>query len=81
MVKVLRYVPLYTSASTITNPLFTNKVDGAIFSLHCTSSGGETILSFTSSISHTGSFQQYGLAYTSSMPFAFNSRNKWSPYY
>jgi len=68
--RVLRYVPLYTSASTITNPLLTNKVDGAIFSLHCTSSGGGTILNFTSSITHTGSFQQYGLAYTSSMPFA-----------
>jgi hypothetical protein len=68
--KVLRYVPLYTSASTIANPAFTNKVDGAIFSLYCTASDGGQILSFTSSISHTGSFQQYGLAYSSSMPFA-----------
>jgi hypothetical protein len=68
--RVLRYVPLYTSASTIANPTFTNKVDGAIFSLYCTASDGGQILSFTSSISHTGSFQQYGLAYSSSMPFA-----------
>jgi len=68
--RVLRYVPLYTSASTIANPAFTNKVDGAIFSLYCTASDGGQILSFTSSISHTGSFQQYGLAYSSSMPFA-----------
>jgi len=68
--KVLRYVPLYTSASTIINPLSTNRVDGAIFSLYCTASDGGQILSFTSSLSNTGSFQQYGLAYTSSMPFA-----------
>ena len=68
--RVLRYVPLYTSASTIANPTFTNKVDGAIFSLYCTASDGSTILSFTSSLTNTGSFEQYGLAYTSSMPFA-----------
>ena len=68
--RVLRYVPLYTSASTIANPTFTNRVDGAIFSLYCTASDGGTILSFTSSLTSTGSFEQYGLAYTSSMPFA-----------
>ena len=62
--RVLRYVPIYTSASIATNPSLTNKVDGAIFSLYCTSSTGQTIIDFTSS------FQQLGLSYTSSMPFA-----------
>jgi len=62
--RVLRYVPLYTSASIVANPSLVNKVDGAIFSLYCTSSTGATIIGFTSS------FQQVGLTYTSSMPFA-----------
>ena len=62
--RVLRYVPIYTSASIAANPSLTNKVDGAIFSLYCTSSNGATIIDFTSS------FQQLGLSYTSSMPFA-----------
>jgi hypothetical protein len=62
--RVLRYVPLYTSASTATNPSLVNKVDAAMFSLACTSSTGATIINFTSS------FQQLGLTYTSSMPFA-----------
>jgi len=62
--RVLRYVPLYTSASTAANPTKINNSDAAIFSLYCTASGGATIINFTSS------FQQLGLAYTSSMPFA-----------
>jgi len=62
--RVLRYVPLYTSASTIANPTKINNSDAAIFSLYCTASGGSQIINFTSS------FQQLGLAYTSSMPFA-----------
>jgi hypothetical protein len=62
--RVLRYVPLYTSASTAANITKINNSDAAIFSLYCTASGGATIISFTSS------FQQVGLAYTSSMPFA-----------
>lgn len=62
--RVLRYVPLYTSASIVANPSLVNKVDGAIFSLYCTSSTGAQIINFTSS------FQQVGLTYTSSMPFA-----------
>jgi hypothetical protein len=62
--RVLRYVPIYTSASIAANPTLINKVDGAIFSLYCTSSTGQTIIDFTSS------FQQLGLSYTSSMPFA-----------
>jgi hypothetical protein len=62
--RVLRYVPIYTSASIVANPSLTNKVDAAIFSLYCTSSTGATIIDFTSS------FQQLGLTYTSSMPFA-----------
>jgi hypothetical protein len=62
--RVMRYVPIYTSASIVANPTLVNKVDGAIFSLYCTSSTGATIINFTSS------FQQVGLSYTSSMPFA-----------
>jgi hypothetical protein len=62
--RVMRYVPIYTSASIVANPSLVNKVDGAIFSLYCTSSTGATIINFTSS------FQQVGLSYTSSMPFA-----------
>jgi hypothetical protein len=62
--RVMRYVPMYTSASIVANPSLINKVDGAIFSLYCTSSTGATIIDFTSS------FQQVGLTYTSSMPFA-----------
>jgi hypothetical protein len=62
--RVLRYVPLYTSASTAANPTKINNSDAAIFSLYCTASGGATIINFTSS------FQQLGLTYTSSMPFA-----------
>jgi hypothetical protein len=62
--RVMRYVPIYSSASIVANPSLTNKVDAAIFSLYCTSSTGATIIDFTSS------FQQLGLTYTSSMPFA-----------
>jgi hypothetical protein len=62
--RVLRYVPLYTSASTMANNALVNNSDAAIFSLYCTASGGATIINFTSS------FQQVGLSYTSSMPFA-----------
>lgn len=65
--RVLRYVPLYTSASTATNNALINNSDAAIFSLYCTASGGATIIDFTSS------FQQVGLVYTSSMPFASTS--------
>ena len=62
--RVMRYVPIYTSASIVANPSLANKVDAAMFSLYCTSSTGATIIDFTSS------FQQVGLTYTSSMPFA-----------
>lgn len=62
--RVLRYVPLYTSASTAANNTLVNNSDAAMFSLYCTASGGATIIDFTSS------FQQLGLSYTSSMPFA-----------
>jgi len=62
--RVLRYVPLYTSASIASNPSLTNKVDAAMFSLYCSSSTAAQIINFTSS------FQQIGLSYTSSMPFA-----------
>ena len=62
--RVLRYVPIYTSSSIVANPTLANKVDAAIFSLACTSSNGATIIDFTSS------FQQLGLNYTASMPFA-----------
>ena len=62
--RVLRYVPIYTSASIVANPSLTNKVDAAIFSLYCTSSTGATIINFTSS------FQQVGLSNTLAMPFA-----------
>jgi hypothetical protein len=61
--RVVRYVPMWTSASTAVNSSLTNRVDGAILSLYCTSSTGP-IIDFTSS------FQQQGLTYTSSMPFA-----------
>ena len=63
--RVLRYVPIYTSSSISSNPSLVNKVDAAMFSLYCTSSiGGLQVIDFTSS------FQQLGLTYTSSMPFA-----------
>jgi hypothetical protein len=62
--RVLRYVPIYKSSSIAANPSLTNKVDGAIFSLYCTSSTGAQIIDFASS------FQQLGLTYTSAMPFA-----------
>ena len=62
--RVLRYVPLYASASTAVDPTKINNSDAAMFSLACTSSTGATIIDFTSS------FQQVGLTYTSSMPFA-----------
>jgi hypothetical protein len=63
--RVLRYVPIYTSASIAASPSTAqNKVDAAMFSLYCTSSTGQTIINFESS------FQQLGLSYTPSMPFA-----------
>lgn len=63
--RVLRYVPLYTSASIVANPSLVNKVDGAIFSLACTSSTGATIIDFAS----VGG-EQVGLTYGSTIPFA-----------
>tara|TARA_B100000035_G_scaffold58283_1_gene46576 strand:- start:1557 stop:3155 length:1599 start_codon:yes stop_codon:yes gene_type:complete len=66
--RVIRYVPLYTSASTVTsNGALTNKVDGAIFSLYCSSSTS-TIIDFTSSYQQLG-FTSASL-FTSSLPFA-----------
>jgi hypothetical protein len=62
--QVLRYVPLYTAASTIANNTFINNSDAAIFSIYCSSSDETPILDFTSP------FQQLGLNYTASMPFA-----------
>jgi hypothetical protein len=62
--RVMRYVPIYTSASIVANPSLVNKVDAAMFSLYCTSSTGATIINFASS------FQQLGLSNTSAMPFA-----------
>jgi hypothetical protein len=63
--RVLRYVPIYTSASIVANPSLTNKVDAAIFSLYCTSSTGATIIDFAS----LGG-EQVGLTYGSTIPFA-----------
>jgi hypothetical protein len=63
--RVLRYVPIYTSASIAANPSLTNKVDAAIFSLYCTSSTGQTIINF----SQVGG-EQVGLTYGSTIPFA-----------
>jgi hypothetical protein len=57
--RIIRYVPLYESASGQFN-----RVDGALIALKCTSSTGQTLIDFTSS------FQQEGLNYTASMPFA-----------
>jgi hypothetical protein len=83
--RVLRYIPLYTSASTIASGgTLVNKVDGALFSLYCTSSIGATIIDFTSS------YQQLGFTtsslYTSSLPFASTTEidgmiDPTSPYY
>ena len=66
--RVLRYVPLYTSASIVANTTLVNKVDGAIFSLACTSSTGATIIDFAS----LGG-EQVGLTYGSTIPFASTS--------
>jgi len=63
--RVLRYVPIYTSASISANPTLVNKVDAAIFSLYCTSSTGQTIIDFAS----LGG-EQVGLTYGSTIPFA-----------
>lgn len=63
--RVLRYVPLYTSASIATNVSLVNKVDAAIFSLYCTSSTGATIIDFAA----VGG-EQIGLTYGSTIPFA-----------
>jgi hypothetical protein len=63
--RVLRYVPIYTSASIVANPSLTNKVDAAIFSLYCTSSTGQTIIDFSS----LGG-EQVGLTYGNAIPFA-----------
>jgi len=83
--RVLRYVPLYTSASTVASGgTLVNRVDGALFSLYCTSSTGATIIDFTSS------YQQLGFTtaslYTSSLPFATTAEidgmiDPLSPYY
>jgi hypothetical protein len=61
--RVLRYVPIYTSASIVANPTLINKVDAAIFSINCTSSNGSQIVPLTS-------IEQSGLSYTASMDFA-----------
>jgi hypothetical protein len=53
-----------TTGTTAANVTKINNSDAALFSLYCTASGGATIINFTSS------FQQVGLTYTSSMPFA-----------
>jgi len=63
--RVMRYVPIYTSASIVANPSLVNKVDAAIFSLYCTSSIGQTIINF----SQVGG-EQVGLTYGSTIPFA-----------
>jgi hypothetical protein len=63
--RVLRYVPMYTSASVVANPSLTNKVDAAIFSLYCTSSTGQTIIDFAAF-----GGEQVGLTYGSTIPFA-----------
>jgi len=63
--RVLRYVPIYTSASIAANPSLVNNVDAAIFSLYCTSSTGQTIINF----SQVGG-EQVGLTYGSTIPFA-----------
>jgi hypothetical protein len=63
--RVMRYVPIYTSASIVANPSLVNKVDAAIFSLYCTSSTGATIIDF----SQVGG-EQVGLTYGSTIPFA-----------
>jgi hypothetical protein len=63
--RVLRYVPMYTSASIVASPSLTNKVDAAIFSLYCTSSTGQTIIDFAA----LGG-EQVGLTYGSTIPFA-----------
>lgn len=60
--RIIRYVPLYESSSGQLN-----RVDGALIALKCTSSTGQTLIDFTSS------FQQEGLNYTASMPFATTS--------
>jgi len=83
--RVLRYVPIYTTSSTLASGgTLINKVDGALFSLYCTSSTGATIIDFTSS------YQQLGFTtaslYTSSLPFATTAEidgmiDPLSPYY
>ena len=63
--RVVRYVPLHTSASTITSTgSFVNKVDAALFSIYCSSSNGLPLIGFSSSM------EQLGLNYTSSITFA-----------
>jgi hypothetical protein len=63
--RVMRYVPIYTSASIVANPSLVNKVDAAIFSLYCTSSTGQTIVT-----SSALGGEQVGLTYGSTIPFA-----------
>jgi hypothetical protein len=52
--RVIRYVPLYTKATTLSNPTKINKVDAAIMSLYCTSSTGDPIINTTSSFKQVG---------------------------
>jgi len=52
--RVIRYVPLYTKATTLSNPTKINKVDAAIMSLYCTSSIGAQIINTTSSFKQVG---------------------------
>jgi len=57
--RVIRYVPLYTKATTLSNPTKINKVDAAIMSLYCTSSLQDT--GSNQIINTTSSFKQVGL--------------------
>jgi hypothetical protein len=52
--RVIRYVPLYTKTTTLSNPTKINKVDAAIMSLYCTSSIGDPIINTTSSFKQVG---------------------------
>lgn len=52
--RVIRYVPLYTKATTLSNPTKINKVDAALMSLYCTSSIGAQIINTSSSFKQVG---------------------------
>ena len=57
--RVIRYVPLYTKATTLSNPTKINKVDAALMSLYCTSSLQDT--GSNQIINTSSSFKQVGL--------------------